>query len=331
MGYTKNHRTPAQLTGVARGAFDAQLDRFPVIKALFPVVENYTLDYAFTPGSVPLPPAASFRSWNTESEVAATPGQTEKKGKLPPTSLRTPVDEHQQLVMYGQEDLIGEKFEEYATRNAQSVAFRVILAAAQALCTGKVTLAERKLAMEIAFGRPTALDATAATVWTAGGADPLGDLEALRTVLKKRVTQTTISRKIMVALQKSPQLISFINPGQNAVRVSAQDVADYLSAEGFGRLTIDETTVPDRTGTEVPVLDEKKVILTSGESVGSIQMGVTAESIQPDNGIGKKEQPGLFSGAIDTTDPEGYDVLVSGIVLPVLTTPLNSATLKVLA
>lgn len=331
MGYTKNHRTPAQLTGVARGAFDAQIDRFPIIKSLFPVVENFTLDYNFTPGAVALPASASFRTWGTESEVAAVPGQTEKKGKLPPTSIRIPVDEHQQLIMYGQEDRIGDTFETYATRNAQAIAFRVIAGAAQALCTSKVVLAERGLNMEVNFGRPAALDATAGTVWTANGADPLGDLEALRTALKKRVSQTTISRKIMVALQKSAQMISFINPGNNAVRVSAQDVIDYLQSEGFGRIVIDETVVPDKTGAEVPVLDEKKVIMTSGESVGSIQMGVTAEAIQPDNGIGKGDAPGLFAGAIETTDPEGYDVLAAAVVLPVLTSPLSSATLKVLA
>lgn len=331
MGFTKNHRTPAQLTGVARGAFDAELDRFPIIKALFPAVENFTLDYAFTPGAVALPKSASYRSWNTESEVADLPSQTETKGKLPPTSIRIPVDEYQQLVMYKQEGRIGDAFEERATRNAQAIAFRVIAGAGQALSAGKVTLAERKLAMEIVFGRSAALDATAPKVWTAADADPLGDLEALRAALGKRVSQTTLSRKVLVALQKSPQLISFINPGNNAVRVSAQDVADYLAAEGFGRVVVDETVVPDKTGTEVPVLDEKKVILTSGETVGSIQLGVTAESIAPDNQIGEGDAPGLFAGAIETVDPQGYDVLVSGIVLPVLSSPLATATLKALA
>jgi acyl dehydratase len=332
-GYTKNHRTPLQLTAVARAAFRATLDAFPNLQALFPVVPNFTLDYEFNAGASFLPAAASFRSFDTESQVGETGSAQTSKGKLPPTSIRLHVDEVQQLQMYGQNEAIGQKFEDYADQNARSIAYRAILGAGEALSSGKVSIDERKMRLDVNFGRPARLDATAASgFWTAAGSSPLSDLDALRLALGKRVAQTTFSRKQMNALQRNAEMISFIQPGvAGATRVSTQDVIDFLASEGYGRIVIDETVVPNKQGVEVPVFDEKKVIMTAGGTVGTIDLGVTAESIQQANGISASDAPGLFSGAIETTDPEGYDVLVAAILLPVLRAPLNTATLKALA
>lgn len=332
MGFTKNHRNPTQLTAVARAAFDAEIDRFPVLKALFPVLENFTLDYSFNPGSAKLPAAAKFRAFGTESMVGETDGAQASSGKLPPTSIRLPVDEHQQLQMYGQNAAIGAKFDDYAAQNAQSIAFRAILGAGEALSAGKVSIDERKMRLDIDFMRPEALDATASKVWTAADSSPLSDLEGLRAALGKRVAQTTLSRSLLIALQRNKEMISFIQPGvTGATRVSAQDVISYLIGEGYGQIVIDESVVPNKSGVEVPVFDEKKVIMTAGGAVGSIELGVTAEAIAPANGIPAQDAPGLFSGAIETTDPEGFDVLVAAILLPVLGSPRNTATLKALS
>ena len=121
MPYNQGFRTPAQLTGVARGAFDAAYEAFE-IAGLLPAVENFTLDYTFVVGQSPLPAAAKFRSFNTPSMVNTVGQGATASGKLPPTSIRLHVDEFQQLSMYGQNDAIGRKFEEYAERNAQSIA-----------------------------------------------------------------------------------------------------------------------------------------------------------------------------------------------------------------
>jgi hypothetical protein len=331
MPFTKNHRTPVQLTGVARGAFDAEFGRF-LVAGLLPAKENFTLDYSFKTGSAPLPPAAKFRSFNAESMVNTLGTGTEAKGSLPPTSIRMHVDEYTQLKLMGQDDAIGQKFEDYAVANAQSIAFRIVLAAAQAIQTGKVTLAERGLALDIDFGRKAGLSANAATTWaTVATATPMADLDALRAVLGKRVSSTIISRTTLGYLQRNVDLMKLIlGKGSDLPsRVSAEAVMSFLSSEGYGQIIVDEDVVPDTTGAEVPVFAANKVILVSGSQVGSTEIGVTTESIESENGIGMSDAPGLFSGAIASSDPSGYDVYVAGILLPTLTAANNTAVLTV--
>lgn len=329
MPYTKNFRTPGQLTGIARGAFDAEFARFGVAD-LLPQRENFTLDYSFQVGSAPLPPAAKFRSFNTESMVNRLgTGQT-AKGSLPPTSIRLHVDEYTQLKLMGQDDAIGAKFEEYAIANAQSIAFRIIIAIGQALQTGKVTLAERNLNLDIDFGRKAGLTANAAVSWaTVATATPVADLEALRNVLGKRVSQTRLSRTALGYLQRNVDLMKLVlGKGSDLPsRVSSDDIISFLGSEGFGAVVVDEDVVPDTSGNEVPVVAADKVILVAGSQVGTTEIGVTTEAIESENGIPNSEAPGLFSGAIASSDPSGYDVYVGGILLPTLTSPNNTAVL----
>lgn len=331
MPFTKNYRTPGQLTGAARGAFDAAFEGFSVA-SLLPANENYTLDYNFQRGAAPLPPAAKYRSWNTRSMVN-TVGQGESaSGKLPPTSIRLYVDEFQQLEMYGQNDAIGAKFEEYAIRNAQSIAFRVILAAAQAIQDGKVRIEERQLAFDIDFGRKASLSPNASVPWaTVATAKPLDDLEALRAVFGKRFGAIRMSQQSMGYLQRNVDLIKIaLQKGSDLPsRISQEDVRSVFRDYGLGEIIIEDDVVMNTEGVEVPVFAANKVIITTGGSVGSTEIGVTAESLASDNGIARTEAPGLFAGAIPVDDPTGYDVLVSGILLPVLTAPNNTAVLTV--
>lgn len=330
MAFTTDYRTPVELTGVARGAFDAAFEGFRVAD-LLPSRENFTLDYSFQTGSAPLPPAAKFRSFNTESMVNVVGQGRTAKGSLPPTSIRLHVDELTQLKMYGRDEAIAAKFDEYAELNAQSIAFRIVLAAAQAIVAGRVTLAERDLALDIDFGRRAGLTANAATVWsTTATSTPLTDLEALRAVLGKRVSTTILSRTTMSYLQRNVDMMKMVLGRSGAdlpSRVSGDDIISFLGSEGFGNVEINEDVVPDTNGNEVPVFPADKVILIAGPTVGSTEIGVTAESIDGKNGIAAEEAPGLFSGAIASDDPSGYDVLVSGILLPVLTSPNNVAVL----
>lgn len=329
MPFTKNYRTPVQLTGVARGAFDATLERFRT-STLLPARENFTLDYDFQAGAAPLPPAAKFRSFNTESMVNVLGVGSRKSGKLPPMSIRMHVDEYTQLKLYGQNDAIGVKFEEYAEANAISIAQRVVIAQAQAIVTGKVVIAERNLAVEIDFGRKPALTANAGTAWsTTATSTPITDLEALRAVLGKRVSSTIVSRTTLGYLQRNVDIMKMVlGKGSDLPsRISADDVISFLGSEGFGQVEVNEETVIDTNWAEVPLFPADKVILVSGPSVGSTEIGVTTEATETENGITGSEAPGLFAGAIASSDPSGYDVFVNSILLPTLTAPDNTAVL----
>ena len=73
MTCTNDHRTPAQLTAKARAAFRAIIEQY-ALAGFLPVTANYTLDFNFDVNQTALPQAASFRSFNTESDVGSTSG-----------------------------------------------------------------------------------------------------------------------------------------------------------------------------------------------------------------------------------------------------------------
>ncbi|MGF3056152.1 major capsid protein [Microbacterium sp. YY-01] len=331
MAFTKNHRNCAQLTGHARAEFRLHVENYATAN-LLPIKPSASLYYSIPVGQGVLPAAASFRSWNTESEVGDLPAGEERGGKLPPISIRTPVDEYQELVMYNaDDDIIGEAFEERAARNAQAIGSRFVLAQVEALVFGRVTLQERQMNLVVDFGRKPAQTATAGTLWNVANADPIADLEGLRQVMGKGVTSTFLPRSVMSLLQTNTEIIKLVTGRGTDLpsRVSEQDVRSVLADWGFGYVEINEQTIVNRAGAEVPLFPADRVVLVSGSQVGDTLLGVTAESIQPENGISRKEAPGLFSGATHSHDPEGYNVLVSALGIPVLTAADNTASLKV--
>lgn len=322
MGFSNAFRTPTQLTAVARDAFDALYGTFTTA-GLFPVSETYDISYSFGVGESILPAAAKFRSFNTESDVANVGTGETRAGKLPPISRRLHVDEHQQLSMYAAGDeLIGQKFEDYAELIARAIAQRIVLAAAEAIETGKVTIAERKLSVEVDFGRKAGLNANAGTAWsTIATADPISDLEALRAVYGRAIGRVVISRQAMTYLQTNTNIIKMVLQRGTDLpsRVSQADVQSVFSAYGLGQLVVNEEVLMGTNGVERNLFTADKVILLpAGGSVGRALLGVTAESIRQDVGIAATEQPGVFAGAIESDDPSGYDVLVSALGLPVL-------------
>jgi hypothetical protein len=331
MAFTKNFRTPAQLTAAARAAFRAHVEKY-VTAGLLPSQANYTLDFKFGVGQSALPAAASFRSYATESEVGTLEGGETRQGKLPPISIRTPVDEFQQLFMYNQQDGIGQAFEKRAIRNATAVGSRVVLAQAEAIQDGKVTIAERNLSFSVDFGRKSALTATAGTAWsTVATATPIADMEALRAVLGKSIVRNIISQQTATYLQTNADLIkTALGRGTDLPsRISWADVQTVFRDWQLGELEINTEKVVNRAGTEVPVFANDKVVVLTGSQVGTTELGVTAESLRADNGIAQSEAAGLFSGASEQDDPSGYNVLVSAIALPIATATNDTASLDV--
>ncbi|MDY0984585.1 major capsid protein [Microbacterium sp. CFBP9023] len=330
MGFSKNHRTPAQLTAFARAAFRLHVESFATA-AMLPLEASPTLTYSVNIGQSVLPAAASYRSWNTESEVGTLEGGQTADGKLPPISIRTPVDEHQQLVLMNMDDAIAEAFEKRARRNAQAVGSRFVLGQVEALVTGKVTIAERNLSVVVDFGRKAAQTGVAPTLWNAAGADPLSDLDGMRAVMGKGISSVVMPRAILALMQTNEEIIKLVAKRGTDLptRVSEDDVRSVLREWGYGEIRINEQTIVNRAGVEQPLFPTDRITLLSGSEFGSTLLGITAESLAQDNGISRGEAAGLFSGATHTHDPEGYNVLVSAIGLPVLQAPDNTASLKV--
>ncbi|MCI2958246.1 major capsid protein [Agromyces atrinae] len=343
MAFTKKHRTPTQLTADARAAVRVILEQY-FVSGFLPSRNNPSLNFQFDVNQTSLPAAARFRSFNSAADVGTTDGSENRSGKLPPISRRLHVDEATELALYGNGALIGDKFKEYAQRIATQIAARVVLAQGEAIETGKVTINERGISATIDYGRKASHTANAASGWwsSTGTATPLADLEAARAVYGKDPATTLLSPEIVAALQKNEDMMNLIlGRGDNLPsRVSREDVLSFLTSEGFGQVVVNNDQLIGTTGVTKRVISEKKVVflpsadvpvLGGGGALGTTDWGITAEAINSDNGIPSGERAGVYSGALESHDPEGFDVLVSAITLPVVTSADSTFALQVLA
>lgn len=158
MGFTEKHRNAAQLTGVAKGTFDAVFNS-SIIAQYLPAKEEASLNFEFVKGQPGVHQAASYRAYDTESNVGVVKGSEAIVGKLPPMSTRLHVNEFAQLTQIGGD--IGAKFEDYARTISAGIATRLIQAGSEAIATGKTKIEERNLTFEIDYGRKAELTSTA--------------------------------------------------------------------------------------------------------------------------------------------------------------------------
>lgn len=325
MPFTQDFRTPAQLTAAARAAFREFFERY-LVSALLPIEPVYDLEFTYGAVEGPDPAAAVYRAFNTPSKPGEIPAGEVKVGKIPPISQNHPVDEYLKLSLYGQNDAIGDAFEQRAIRSARAVAARVILGAYEALATGAITINENGTNYSIAYGRAAGLTANASTAWsTVASADPIADLENFRNnVYKRPIGRVLVSNQVATYLQQNTQVKQqVLGRGSDLTnRVSWEDVRAVFRDWRLGELEVMDELVRNQSGSEVsPVAADKVLILPAGGAVGTTKVGIAAESINAENGIAESERPGLFAGAMHSSDPEGYKVLVSGIVIPALTEP----------
>lgn len=338
MAFDKQFRSPAALTGVASGAFQGVYGS-SLVAGLLPPVANQKLTFSFTKNQTALTRAAKFRSWNTESDQTVFEGGQSAQGSLPPISRRYNVDEYSHLTLIGGD--LGAEFERKAEAIAAQIAMRFVEAAAEGIETGKMHIKERNLDFEIDYGRKAGLTATAPTLWSNPAADIIGDLEALRAVYGSNPGRILVPLTVQRHLSRNAGIIQFAlgRASDLPAQIPYADALGVLAAFGFTNLFTNEERLIDHDGVERTLFSQERVLfLPSGNDafataqgsgpLGTLDLGITSEAIEPDNGLGRRA--GVVSGAYKTEDPNGFDVLVAAIGLPVITAADRTASLKVL-
>jgi len=335
--YHDGFRTATQLTVEARAAADVVTAADP-LSGFLPPVENDTLDYDLGADDLGLPRAASFRSYDSTAPFGRERSVGSRKGSLPASSIKLPLGEYSQLQLrQASDDAIGAALERKALQNGQSVAIRAILARAEAISTGKVSLAnENGITVEIDFGRLPAHTVTAATAWTDPNALALTDIIAYQAAYDLAnggpAGGAITSSRVLNALSINKEVIAAAtgrgDSGLN--RIGRSDVLSVLSDYGITSVIVYDKQYEDVTGTMRRAIADDRFILTPsqddsvsliGGSLGSTEWGIPAEALQPAYGISGGEQAGIFAGAFSHPDPEGMYVLASSIFLPVLRKP----------
>lgn len=346
MAFDTRFSTPAALTGVARGAFQGVYQQSLVSRYL-PIRDNAGISFQFTPNVKQLIEAARFRTYGTESDQAYFAPAAVMRGELPPISRRYNVDEYARLAMMAGDGetarvkRIADEFEHKAEAIAAQIAMRFVQAAAEGIETGKVTIKERGLDFEIDYGRRPELTQTVTNLWSDPTADVLGDLIMFRSAYGDHPGEILISQPVMMHLERNLGLIELaMKSGMTGLdRITPVAVREVLAGFGFTGLVVNDERLIDTTGAERTLFSQDKVIFLpkigrqidpiSGAGVlGTVQMGITSESLEPGNGLGKT--PGLAAGAIPHEDPNGFDVLVTAVGLPVISGANDTAALTVL-
>jgi hypothetical protein len=337
MAYTARPRTASQLTVEARAAAAVSSTGY-ALSAYLPDTDNYSLNFNFDVNQIAINDPASFRSYNTGSDVGRTGGTQSRSGRLPAMSRRYDVVELDQLLLFGQSDAIAAEYDKYARLLGASMAARVELARGQAIETGAVVIAERDLSFTIDYGRHADHSITAPIVWTDTTADVLGDLDTASAVYLATngapAGEILISTARFVSLQKNVGIIkAAVQRGSDLpTRISQADVRSVLSDYGFPFVRVFDEVI----GTQRVIGADKVVFVPSngsisfdGGSLGTTDWGIPAEAINGNYGISASDRPGIFAGAFTSEDPEGSYVLASAICIPVLTNANATLTITV--
>src|SRR5690606_25260568 len=131
---------------------------------------------------------------------------------------------------------------------------------------------ERNLTATIDFARKAGLTDNASTAWsTVATATPIADMEALRAVLNKSMDRVIVSQTVATYLQRNVDLIkTALGRGTDLPsRISWEDVRTVFRDWNLGELEINTEKVVNRSGVEVPLFSENKVIVVSGSQVGT--------------------------------------------------------------
>ncbi|MDR1265929.1 MAG: major capsid protein [Propionibacteriaceae bacterium] len=326
-------RTPVELTGVARGAVEAISDELPLNQWL-PNTDTETLSFTFD-ASDRAQDLAKFRSFDTPAPYGRDFGSVQKTGTIPPISQKMRVSEYSELVLAGRTGQLGQVIDKYATGSARDIAFRLEAARAEALRTGRIVFDENGLKATVDFGRdpslaPTGLAGTAR--WSQSASDPIANALAWRLLPQAQKqpvpTQMLVTQDVMDALSVNAKIIAayFGRTDNLTSRITFEQVRQTFAGYDLTIQVIDQAY--QKVGLAASFFPAGTVMLLpapgstlTGGVLGSTEIGVPAEALQPSYGIGESERAGVFAGVFSKSDPEGLDVLVSAIAIPVVARP----------
>jgi len=336
--------TPAELTGYVRAALaDLPVNQF-ALRQWLPSRFVPDLEYRYNKGTGGLIPAAQYRSYDAESPIAKRKGIERRSGSLPPMSEKIRLGEYDRLRIQANPDQsIRDQILSDAVLLAKKREARREKARADALVNGSVTLNENGVVANVDFGRNPSNAVTAATLWSnTATADPLADLTTwvqyyvdvngeppgalvTSTKVKGYLLRNAAIRQLAGTLTGTPTILS--TPALQAA-LESHDLpmlytydAKYEDASGAGARFVADN---------LAMLLREQVSRDAGEGsqLGATFWGNTAESLEPEYGLGGDE-PGIVVGNYKVPNPLGLWTNAAAISLPVLANPDMSMKLTV--
>lgn len=342
--YHKDAADARLVTRETRAAAEARLAE-AAFTAFLPDSYEEVDEFRFNNNTVTGTPAVEHRAYDTEAPFGQETQTFKFAGKIPPVSQKMRLSEANQKQLQGGnafKDAILEK----AAINGVAIATGSLLARGQVLETGKfVATGTNKLKFTVDFERPASHTVVAPALWSAADTDVVGQLLAWQEVYRASngvdAGAIVLSTAILNGLTKNANIIAearpFIANGSLPVRVSPNEVRGVLATYGFSNIVVNDDEAVMADGTAKRVISGDKVLLlpgnggsVQGSTLGKTQWGIPAEAFNATYGISGAERSGIFGANFHGNDPEGFYVLGSAVMLPVLTNAKATFAAKVL-
>lgn len=337
---------PATLTGYARASLAEYEARKGTLAVFLPNRTVPDIVARFVAGSNGLLDVAEYRAYDAETPIGGVQGGKRVTIELPPLGLKVRVSEYDQLRARNaaSDENVLTSVQRATDRVVQAVADRIELARGSVLSTGKATIDENDFEAEADYGRSSAMNVTAATLWGAGGATPLANLQTWRDVyVDENGDQPGVlamSTKGFNALQAAPEFRALAATTAGTPNIVTRDyVQQVLTSFGIPPIFLYDRKVRVN-GATVRVLPENKAFYlpapvgtedAEGTDLGGTFWGTTLEASEPNYGIEDSEQPGIVAGTYKDDEPLGVWVRSAAIGLPVLANANLSLAATILA
>lgn len=308
---------------------------FPNIKT-----QNLEAEYIRLAKSPSLPRAAMVHGFDTEAYIGKRPTadlvrieQLLIKEKINLSErenrLLNRVRNHTDIINYIYNDI---------GNLAMAVRTRTEVAKFEAFCTGKMTIKENNVDLEIDYGVPD--ENRKSLDWSAADADILGDLRKIVSAGKRngqRYTHAVTSQKILDMMLQNTQIQKAVNGQLMQGVIITQDGLNRLLNTLYGftvSVNDDWYEFEKANGSDVRarLFDEDKFILYVGDrngAVGTGLWGVTPEEEDARSGGSSAfSESGSYNGYVffsrwKTPDPVAVWTKASGVFVPVLPNPLG--------
>ena len=256
-------------------------------ETLFPEVKHDTLDFEYLRGGSSLATIASVHSFDTEAEIGSREAAKQAleaayvKRKMQITekdliALKFPRTEGEKKY------IMGRIFNDIDTLVA-GVKARVELMRMEALSTGKVTLNENGLNMEVNYHVPEDHKETLAgsDIWTSSDADIIGDLERWQDTLDNPATRALTSKKIANQILRNDKIIGYLF-GKDSARIpTLADLNAFLEQHGLPKIATYDAKYRKQAAngsyTTHRFLGEDKFVMFGDGNLGETLYGPTPE------------------------------------------------------
>jgi len=256
-------------------------------ETLFPERKTPSLTFDQINGGSRIPIAASVHDFDTETEIGSREGgkqelelslikrklQLKEKDIIAIENPRTQAE---------QDYLIGRVYNDIDVLVA-GVRARIEAMRMEMLATGKITVAENNLNLNVDYNIPSdhqeALTGTA--MWTDPSSDPLKDLERWIDAMDVTPSKALTSRKIYRALASHPKIIAAIFGKDSGRVVSQGDLDAFMETHGYPVLRTynEKYKVQGKNGkyTTKKYFPENRFVMFTDDTLGETLYGPTAE------------------------------------------------------